>query len=247
MTRDILLIHGAWAGSWAWGRLVPELEALGWRVTAVDLPGNGTDDTAPADVSLDLYVAHAGRALAATGGAAVVVGHSGGGIVASQLAEAMPERVARLVYVAGIMLPSGGTFLDVIRTLLPSIPAADGIAPHLIWSEDRLTSRVSEAGARAVFFNDCTRKDAAWAAARLTPQPERGRAVSPILTGARFGSIPRVYIEASQDRSVIPEAQALMQKLTPGARRVVIDAGHVPQLSRPPELAALIDEACATG
>jgi pimeloyl-ACP methyl ester carboxylesterase len=159
----------------------------------------------------------------------------------------MPERVARLVYVAGIMLPSGGTFLDVIRTLLPTIPAADGIAPHLVWSEDRLTSRVTEAGAIATFFNDCTAEDAAWAAARLTPQPERGRAVSPTLTAERFGSVPRVYIEAALDRSVIPPAQALMQSMTPGARRIPIDAGHVPQLSRPAELAAMIDAACAEG
>ena len=32
------LVHGAWHGAWCWERLVPELELLGHRTVAVDLP-----------------------------------------------------------------------------------------------------------------------------------------------------------------------------------------------------------------
>jgi pimeloyl-ACP methyl ester carboxylesterase len=32
------LVHGAFHGSWCWQRLTPELERLGHRVLAVDLP-----------------------------------------------------------------------------------------------------------------------------------------------------------------------------------------------------------------
>jgi pimeloyl-ACP methyl ester carboxylesterase len=42
------------------------------------------------------------------------VGHSGGGLTASQVAELVPERVAALVYLVGMMLPSGMTFADLI-------------------------------------------------------------------------------------------------------------------------------------
>ena len=37
--------------------------------------------------------------------------------------------------------------------------------------------------------------------------------------------------------------QRRMQKLVPGARRYVIKSGHAPHLSRPKELAEIIDQA----
>src|SRR3546814_2064558 len=43
-------------------------------------------------------------------GQCALVGHSGGGIVASQVAELLPSRVTGLVYVAGMMLPSQTDF-----------------------------------------------------------------------------------------------------------------------------------------
>jgi len=51
-----------------------------------------------------------------------------------------------------------------------------------------------------------------------------------------------LYIEATQDRSVLPRVQQCMQQLVPGAERVVLDCGHAPQLAMPGALlAALVD------
>ena len=44
----VILIHGAWQGSWVWARFTPYLEAAGLAAHAVDLPGNGVDGTDPA-------------------------------------------------------------------------------------------------------------------------------------------------------------------------------------------------------
>ena len=44
----VILIHGAWQGSWVWARLTPYLHAAGFDAHAVDLPGNGVDGTDPA-------------------------------------------------------------------------------------------------------------------------------------------------------------------------------------------------------
>ena len=38
---DIVLVHGAWAGSWCWRKVVPVLWARGHRVFAVTLTGVG--------------------------------------------------------------------------------------------------------------------------------------------------------------------------------------------------------------
>jgi len=239
---NIILIHGAWQGSWGWSKVLPLLDSRGWRAVAVDLPGNGVDSTAPEDVTLDLYVDHVMRAAEALDGPVAIVGHSGAGVVASQVGEAIPDKVSCLVYLAGMMLPNNTEFADIVGALVTEHPHAMGIGRHLIWSADRVTSSVSPHAAIETFFHDCDPADAQWAAQRLTPQPERGRAIKPHLTPARYGRVPRIYIEAALDRSVIPEAQRLMQRLSPGARRIVMQTGHVPQLAKPEVLVTRLTE-----
>lgn len=242
----MIMIHGAWQGSWSWDRLQPYLRLRGWRTQAVDLPGNGSDKTPAVRVSLGLYVDHMSRLLDRLGQRAVVVGHSGGGIVASQLAEARPDQVAGIVYVAGMMLPSGIGYASLVREVAGKYPEALGIGPHLQWSADRMTSRVPASAARNFFFHDCHEALADVAIGRLSPQPEGGRAVSPRLSAKNYGRVPRVYIETTQDRSVIPRLQHRMLALSPGARHLTIDTGHVPQLAQPELLAQLIAEALGT-
>ena len=235
-----ILVHGAWQGSWAWKRLIPLLTDAGIAADAIDLPGNGTDSTPPEKVTLDLYVKHVGAVIGAGDRPVHLVGHSGGGVVVSQVAEMFREHVSSVTYVAGMMLPDGGSFADVVGPLAAHDPAAAGIRPYLVWSDDRSTSIVPVEAARTIFFHDCMDDDAAWASARLTPQPEGGRAISPCLTPERFGTVPRLYVEAQNDRSVVLAAQRQMQALVPGANVVTFNSGHVPQLSMPQRLAEAI-------
>jgi pimeloyl-ACP methyl ester carboxylesterase len=169
-----------------------------------------------------------------------LIAHSGGGLTATACAERWPERVARIVYVAGMMLPSGTTFVDLTAQVSQTNPEASGINPHTIWSADRRVTRIPPEAAIAHFFNDCSTEDAQAAAARLTPQGEGGRAVTVHTTPERFGRVPRLYVEALDDRSVILPAQRLMQTLVPGAQIVSLPTGHAPQFSAPEALAAAI-------
>lgn len=236
----VILIHGAWQGSWAWDRFAPILAEASLKAEALDLPGNGSDRTPAADVSLDLYVAHVGARIEAGEGPVVIVGHSGGGVIASQVAERFREQVAGVAYVTGMMLPDGGTFGGVVCDIAERDPAAAGIRPHLVWSVDRLTSTVPADAACEIFYHDCDPADARAASAMLVPQPEGGRAVSPHLTPERFGTVPRLYVEALQDRSLVLAAQRRMQALVPGAEIATLDCGHAPQLAMPEKLAACV-------
>ena len=245
MSTHLLLIHGAWQGAWAWERVTPELEAKGFVCHPVDMPGNGNGDdrTPPEDVSLDLYMRFLSTALDDIGEKVVIVGHSSGGIIASQLAETESHRVRAIIYIAGMMLPSGMSFADVVAELTPSHPEVAGITPYLEWSADGETSTVIEGAARKIFFQDAPPDVADAAAAKLKPHPQRGRAIKATLTDARFGQIPRAYIEASLDQSVVLAAQRRMQELLPGAARYSISTGHAPMVSRPKELAEIIERA----
>ncbi|MGI9210120.1 MAG: alpha/beta fold hydrolase, partial [Rhodococcus sp. (in: high G+C Gram-positive bacteria)] len=104
----VVLVHGAWAGSWVWDTVTEPLTAAGHTPHALSLPGVGR--WADRDVTLDDVAGHVAEYVAGLEGTVFVVGHSGGGIVATQVAEMMPDRVAGVAYVAGMMLPSGVDF-----------------------------------------------------------------------------------------------------------------------------------------
>lgn len=233
----MLLIHGAWQGAWVWEDFSPLLADAGFRPVAIDLPGNGTDDTPAEKITLALYVDHLRTIIEAAGGPVAVIAHSGGGVAASALAEAVPQSIRGLVYVAGMMLPSGMGFGQLVREALAEHPEAVGISPHLIWSADRLSSTVPPEAAIRHFLNDLPLDMAERAAARLTPQPEGGRATAPYLTQNRFGSVPRLYVEATEDQSVFLYLQRRMQQLVPGAAVATLATGHAPHVSAPKALA----------
>jgi len=233
--RHLVLVHGAWQGAWSFDAWAPLLRQRGWQVHALDLPGNGWGPGADAPAGLDAYVDHVAGVLAALDGPAVLVGHSGGGLTASQVAEALPQRVAGLVYLAGMMLPSGLRFAELLRHCQAEQPARPlaGIGPHLLWDAAHQHSRVPEAAALDVFLHDCPPEAARRAAALLRPQPERGRDLVNTLSPGRYGRVPRVYVECTQDRSIGLPLQRAMQALSPGALRLTLDCGHVPQLAQP--------------
>ncbi|WP_200843537.1 alpha/beta fold hydrolase [Pantoea sp. 18069] len=237
--RDMVLIHGAWQGSWAFEAWRPLLEAAGWRVHGVDLPGNGhTPASVQRPATLAGYTDHVCDVLNAIARPAVVLGHSGGGMVASQVAEALPDQVAALVYLVGMMLPSGMSYSELIAQARRDDPGWTyvGIGPHLNWSADRSSSQVSLQGALETFVHDCPAEAARAAAARLRPQPESGRAIAGQLSVQRFGRVPRLYVACRKDRSVPWALQQRMLRLQPPQAQIVLDCGHVPQLACPAAL-----------
>ena len=128
----VVLIHGAWAGSWVWDRLLPFLESAGLACTAVDLPGNGFDAVDPAAVTLADYLDHITGLISQWPGTVSLVAHSGGGNIASAFAERWPALVSRIVYVAGIMLPDGKSFVDIVDQAVETYPDAVGVNPSVV-------------------------------------------------------------------------------------------------------------------
>jgi pimeloyl-ACP methyl ester carboxylesterase len=219
---------------------VPYLDAAGLITHAVDLPGNGVDGADPGDITFEHWLDYLADVVDACGGPVGMVAHSGGGMLATAFAERWPSKVSRLVYVAGMMLPGGQSFEEIVNAVIPQHPEAAGIWPHLEWSADRSVSRVSASAAIAHFLQDCPSEDAVVAAAKLTPQGEGARNVRSPASAERYGRIPRLYVEALEDRSVILAVQRAMQALAPGARVVSLPTGHAPQFSAPERLAQAI-------
>ena len=237
---NYVLVHGSAHGSWCWERIVPLLEEKGHKVVAVDLPGNGHDDTQLADVTLETYAEHVCSVLDSLDGPSVLVGHSLGGISISRAAELRPDKVAVLVYLTAVLIPDGVTFMSAVsgetdvQRALEARPSWDlaGDRSHVVYKMEMAQHR---------FYNDCSQDDVEWAKSRIVRQPV-GPLVSPMrVTDANFGRVPRVYIECSLDNAVAPEFAREMYTALPCEEVIVMQTGHSPFMSAPAELADHLD------
>src|SRR3954447_22618850 len=106
--KSYILVHGSGHGAWCWKKVVPLLEAKGFKVITLDLPDVGDDTAKLQNITLDDDVKKVADAANAVGGKVVLVGASSGGVVISQSAEFLgPEKVDKLVYLDAF-LPQNG-------------------------------------------------------------------------------------------------------------------------------------------
>jgi pimeloyl-ACP methyl ester carboxylesterase len=229
-----VMIHGAWHGGWCFDSLRPAIEDAGHVLVAPDLPGMGGDEDALAAVTLegwarfaaDLCVAQAQRPV-------ILCGHSRGGIVISQAAEIAPEAVDALVYICAMLLPAGMSRAE-WRALQDPNPDFDAIVAPTPGGG----GLVVDSARAAPIFAQLSPPDLAEAACRRLVAEPLGPLRTPLrLTEARYGSVPRHYLECLQDRAIPLAVQRRMQVLQPCASVTPLDIDHSPFLSAPAALA----------
>lgn len=230
-----VLVHGAFAGGWAWDRMVPLLEARGHAVVTLDLPAHGTDETPTASATLQGYTDAVVEVLDSASQPVILVGHSMGGIVVSQAAEARPDKVNKLVYLAAILIDDGQSLFgdaaampDTSATLGSYFePSVDGLALRDGWIEN-------------AFCPDCSTDDMALIKAhqRLEPLDPLGTPIH--VTQEKWGSVPRVYIETLQDLSLGTAKQRAFYNALPCEKVISTDSGHCPFLTKPDELSTAL-------
>ena len=227
-----VLIHGAWHGAWCWYKVVAELEKKGHVGMALDLPGHGRDHTPIADVSLDAYVNRVGEFLAEQDESVILVGHSMGGIVLSQVAENYPEKVRCSIYLAAFLLPNGRSLLD------EAIADTDSLVlPNAVVNSEEGYVTFNQKALREVFYQDCSARDIALAKLALIDRQPLAPLATPIrITDERFGRVPRFYIETLQDRAITPSFQQRMYRSIPCQKIVSLNTSHSPFFSRPKQL-----------
>lgn len=228
-----LFLHGSWHGAWCWYKVLPRIRAAGHAATAMDLPGRGRAPAASYAVSLARMVRAAEAALAAHEKTTVVV-HSRYGIVASSLAERVPDRIARTIYLASFMLPDGRRVLDYVPDRSSRLAGRVEINRLALW--DWLQPQAW----REALYADCSEDDIALASALLVREPVRPALTRLRLTEARYGRVPRAYIRLTQDYAVSLPLQDRLLSETRVERIESIAASHSAYFSRPDALAAAI-------
>lgn len=236
-----VLIHGSWHGGWCFDPVAEILRARGHAVLAPTLPGMGGTAEELAAVTLegwaDFALEHCRRLRAETGGPVVLAGHSRGGLVVSTAAERDPRAMDALVYICAMMLPDGLSRAEFKKLEGPN-PAFDAIISPV---HGGVGTVVDPAAAAAVFAQVSPPDRVAAVLPRLIAEPHGPRSEKLIVTPERWGSLPRTYVECTQDRTIPIDSQRKMQQFSPGARVVTLDADHSPYLSRPVELADALE------
>jgi pimeloyl-ACP methyl ester carboxylesterase len=234
-----VLIHGSWHGAWCWYKIVPRLRAAGHDAIAIDLPSHGCDHTPAREVTMQSYTDAICRALDAASEPVILVGHSRGGIAISAAAEARPEKIRTLVYLAAFLIPSGETIVPLAFADTEAL-----IMPHLDINQEEGWDMLRREAFRPALYADCSEDDVALAEALLAPEPIAPTNTPQTTTEEHFGRVRRVYVELLQDHAVSPTLQRRMYTAMPCERVLSIDASHSAYFSRPDELTATL-LACA--
>ena len=235
-----VLVHGAWHGGWCWQKVIPFLEAAGHAVYAPTLTGlaERAAELSP-DVGLDTHIQDVvGLLVDKDLHGVILVGHSYGGMVITGVVDAVPERIAHLVYL-DTFVPRDGDSMA-------------GISPVVIY----LLRRQAQAGGWRIAshgdYGVTTEPDRSWVLSKVTPQPLKTLEQPLHLKHpAIVSATPRTHIECTGGGFVFLRLRNLLRRiLAPralppreaGWRLRQLPTGHDAMITMPRELADLLLE-----
>jgi len=219
---NFVLVHGGFVGGWYWRETAALLEKDGHRVHVVEqMPSAGRDPARLGDLRGDADAVR--QAVEAVGEPVVLVGHSYGGMVITELAD--HPAVAHTVYLSAFWPQRGQSLGDML---------GDGPLPSWIVPHDNGTVTVTDdlGVAREALCADLEPDRAAEELRRLIPQSMSSLG-SP--SSAPERTHPTTYIICEQDNAV---PVAVQEQMAAAANRVErLPSSHQPMASMPNKLA----------
>jgi pimeloyl-ACP methyl ester carboxylesterase len=222
---NYVLVHGAFAGGWIWRDTAARLQKEGHRVDVVEqLPSAGRDPATLGDLQADVDCVR--RAVEAVGQPVVLVGHSYGGMVLTELAD--HPAVAHAVYLSAFWPKRSQSVMDLL---------GDGPLPDWLVPRDDGTVQVTDdiEVARQVECADVEPERAAENLRRMVPQSMSSFASPSTAPDPRH---PSTYIICEQDQAVPPAAQEQMAAAADHVER--LPCSHQAMVSMPDQLVALL-------
>jgi len=244
---NFVLVPGFWLGGWAWKDVAKILREKGHEVFPVTLTGLGERvHLGSAETNLETHVTDVVNTIKYNRLEEVyLAGHSYAGMVVTEVADRIPEKIAKLIYV-------------------DCAPFPDGVALVEAYSPERLEKfekEINEQGdgwklplpSGADFDDgknliDLTEADLALIASLATPQPFNAARQPTSLKNPRRRDLPKLAIwceDTSEEiREFLKDAPPLYSELLDEKFEFVdLPTGHYPMFSRPVELAEILNKA----
>jgi pimeloyl-ACP methyl ester carboxylesterase len=233
-SKTYVLVHGAFQGAYAFQFVKDALIQKGQKVVVVELPGHDTDKTPPAGITLLTYRDKVVAAIDTLKGTVVLVGHSMGGMVISAVAEKIPARIERLVYLGAFVPANDQSLFD-----LASKDSTSQLSPVLEFTAEG-TINVSADKLFNIFCQDGTPAIEQLLISKNEPEPAGPFKEKVTLTAGNFGKVPKSYIYTTEDHALSLYAQKQMVKDAGITRVDSLKSSHCPHLSMPDKLVALL-------
>jgi pimeloyl-ACP methyl ester carboxylesterase len=225
-----VLVHGAWAGSWIWSKVIPFLRAEGHDVYAVTLTGLG-DRTHLADpaINLDTHITDVVNLIEFEDLHDVqLVGHSYSGMVVTGVAEQVPERLAQVVYLdadvptdgqngwAAELYTEEAILSDVLSGGAAGMPGFLTVEPYTEWIQGMTAPA-----------------DAEWLLSKLRPQ-SLATYIQPIKLGnSEAAALPRAFIYCTENPLEMSTGIAERVRSEPNWRVVEVADNHLVNVNDP--------------
>jgi len=234
-----VLVHGSWHDGAAWEGVVGHLEGKGHKVFAPTVAGYGK--------GADKKVTHA-RCVKSIADFIVekslsdfiLVGHSFGGTFISKVAEAIPDKIRRLVFQNGFVVRDGCSVMD------ESPPATAELFERMAGESADNSFLLPFAVWREAFINDGDLEMAKQTYAKLSPEPLQPSKDKLDLKKFYSLDIPKSYINCTEDIALPPGEWGWHPRMSNrlGLYRLVqMPGSHEVMFTNPAGLAEKIAEA----
>jgi len=228
----VVLVHGAFAESSSWNPVTAKLLAKGYPVVAIAIPLRGVKTDA---VYLD-------ELLGSIEGPIVLVGHSYGGNVISNIATTKTN-VKALVFVSGVA-PDVGESASSLAGKFPGSTLGPALAPPVVLADGSKDLYIQQDKYPAQFCADVPLRAAKLMA--TTQRPITREALDEGGGVPAWKTLPSWFLYGSADKNIPPAVHAFMAKRAGAKQTIEIQgASHVVMISHPDALVKLIDAAAA--
>jgi len=247
MGETFVLIHGTWHGGWAWDAVIRELVGKGHRAYAPTLAGHGPG-VARLGITHQDCVATVVAYIDQRGLEDVtLVGHSFGGTVVQKVAEQVPDRIQRTVFLDALVLKDNERVFDILPDVfLDTVTPQDGNDPVVASSDDTMQVPPWETW-RDNFIQDAPESMARSTWEQLTPEPSQVNLDKLDLKRFYSLAIPRSFIYCCHHDKAMPPGyfHPGMSSRLEAFKLLEMDGSHEVMFTHPEELAAKILETCS--
>ncbi|MEG4032160.1 MULTISPECIES: alpha/beta hydrolase [unclassified Microcoleus] len=231
-----VLVHGSWHDGSAWNAVIQHLEAKGHQAFAPTIAGHGKGvnknvNHAQCTQSIVDYIVEKDLT------DIVLLGHSFGGSIIAKVAEAIRDRIRRLIFFNAFVLNDGESLKDNIP------PDTQALLDNLARESDDNTITMPFEIWREVFLNDADLKLAQSSYTQLSPEPYQPLIDKLDLKQFYSLSIPKSYLYCTED-TCLPQGEwgwhPKMSSRLGLFRLVQMPGGHEVMFSNPVGLAEKI-------
>jgi pimeloyl-ACP methyl ester carboxylesterase len=228
-----VLVHGAFHGGWCWQKVSTELRRKGDLVYTPSLSGLADrKHTLNNQIGLNTHIKDIVNFITAEDlHNVILVGHSYAGAVIAGVADQIPGRLSKLIFLDAMLIKNDESALDV---------SPDDIRQYFLKAANNFNNGLSIPFFTGDFFGVTSPKDIKWANDRLTNQPFKTFSQRLQLKHPYGNHLPLTYIACTQPelRAILPFAESA--KHSNGWKYLELKTGHDAMITMPVELADML-------